>query len=114
MSLLYWLLSVACCVSWATKKQLVNMAGMSGQREYGCEYRGKLYFPAGPEEQAAFLKDPEKFLSQSFPSSDRLPVRLLPTELATCGGKLGLRGYCPVTLLEVCVCDADQPHDVCC
>jgi hypothetical protein len=86
--------------SWATKRELVNMAGMSGQRLYGCEYRGRLYFTAGPAEQEAFLKNPSMFLTQPFPVDTKLPVRLLPTELEGLQAKLGMKGLCPVTLYE--------------
>jgi len=88
-------------VSWATKKELVNLANTPEQRQYGCEFQGKFYFTAGPEEQKAFLKDPLRFLTnQRFPVEARLPVRLFPSDFATCGGKLGFKGFCPVNMLE--------------
>ena len=93
-----------CPVSWATKRQLVNMAGTLGQRLYGCEYEGKMYYTAGPEEQAAFIADPKRYLSVAFPTERRLPVRLRPAEIATSGAKLGMKGFCPVTMLEVSSC----------
>lgn len=93
--------------SWATQKKLVNLSGNPAQRSYGVEYKGKVYYPAGPEEAALFLKDPEQVLSgEPFPAPAKLPLRLLPADVLECGGKLALKGFCPVSLLEVraCVC----------
>ncbi len=98
--------SICLACSWAAKKQLKDMAGTLEQRNYGVEYRGQLYFPAGLEEQRQFLANPEQYLSgQPFPSASRLPVRLSPGDVAAHGAsgvKLGLKGFCPVSLMEVC------------
>lgn len=78
------------------------MAESNGQRLYGCEYQGKLYFTAGPAEQTAFQENPEKFLQGlRFPSAAQLPQRLVPGDVDSTGAKLGLKGFCPVSLLEV-------------
>ena len=80
---------------------MIDCAGSSEQRQNGVEFQGAFYSLAGPEEEAAFRKDPLRYLvNQQFPGERDLPHRINPTDLPSCTMKLALKGYCPVSILD--------------
>ena len=97
-----------CPVSWATRGELRNQAGSAALRQYGCLYRGKFYFPAGPKELEAFVADPARYLNRRrFPTDAKLPHRVAPSHVSSARAKVALKGFCPVAMLA-----ADRYEDL--
>ena len=93
-----------CPVSLAVRGELVDCTNTKSLK-YAVEFRGHYYKTAGPEEMAAFLEEPEKFVpplaTRKLPPAELLPKRRSAEDAKAMFPKqIELQGYCPVTFKD--------------